>query len=328
MDWYPPYVPVGVTPRPRQRGSCAVLRKARRRSAAGRAQGQGTRHRPQLLGPALVRAPGIVLRLRQPSAARPHLCAQRLASVTLAIEAGGVEAMVVGRELYRVVVRIRKLKRPTWKAITDGLRRADRIGHRVAAGAAVRSCHGRRHRSRHRPVSASRARSSWRATAPTGPRCASTRRRCSTASAARLDDSPELLFRLRGVDEAELIAADMALPQRHDDGRHPGGRRSRKHLRYRSRRRGRRACAECAEEEDAAVSIVEQRCVLCTPGSGRRRRGVPVPPHGRADRRAARAGRVLGPRVQPSCSGSPRRRFAAGKPRPDRSTCRLARGRL
>jgi DNA-binding transcriptional regulator YiaG len=30
---------------------------------------------------------------------------------------------------------------------------------------------------------------------------------------SRLDDSPELLFRLRGVDEAELIAADMALPQ-------------------------------------------------------------------------------------------------------------------
>ena len=29
---------------------------------------------------------------------------------------------------------------------------------------------------------------------------------------ARLDKSPELLFRLRGVDEAELIAADMALP--------------------------------------------------------------------------------------------------------------------
>ena len=29
---------------------------------------------------------------------------------------------------------------------------------------------------------------------------------------SRLDDSPELLFRLRGVDEAELIAADVALP--------------------------------------------------------------------------------------------------------------------
>ena len=30
---------------------------------------------------------------------------------------------------------------------------------------------------------------------------------------SRLDDRPELLFRLRGVDEAELIAADLALPQ-------------------------------------------------------------------------------------------------------------------
>ena len=30
---------------------------------------------------------------------------------------------------------------------------------------------------------------------------------------SRLDKSPELLFRLRGVDEAELIAADMALPR-------------------------------------------------------------------------------------------------------------------
>ena len=36
------------------------------------------RHRPQLLGQALVRAPGIVLRLRQPPAARADLRAQRL----------------------------------------------------------------------------------------------------------------------------------------------------------------------------------------------------------------------------------------------------------
>lgn len=42
---------------------------------------------------------------------------------------------------------------------------------------------------------------------------------CKHAAAAlygvgsRLDDSPELLFLLRGVDEAELIAADMALPR-------------------------------------------------------------------------------------------------------------------
>ena len=29
----------------------------------------------------------------------------------------------------------------------------------------------------------------------------------------RLDDSPELLFRLRGVDPAELISAEMVLPE-------------------------------------------------------------------------------------------------------------------
>ena len=128
---------------------------------------------------------------------------------------------------------------------------------------------------------------------------------------SRLDTSPELLFRLRGVDEAELIAADMALPRGTAaadtlaDGDLGG------HLRYRSRSGGGRARAEHAEaggeqltqagepeqeEEDATSWLIERWC------------------HRRAHRRTARTVRVLGRRVRRTLlrvSGATVRRWEA-----------------
>ena len=130
----------------------------------------------------------------------------------LAIEAGSVEAMVIGQELYQVAVRIRPLARPTWQAIKKAC--AGQIG------SVLELLQGRLS-DRVMDIVAHR---------DTGlfPQpgeielacdCPDWATMCKHAAAvlygvgSRLDDSPELLFRLRGVDEAELIAADMALPQ-------------------------------------------------------------------------------------------------------------------
>jgi len=130
----------------------------------------------------------------------------------LAIEAGSVEAMVIGQELYQVAVRIRPLARPTWQAIKKAC--AGQIG------SVLELLQGRLS-DRVMDIVAHR---------DTGlfPQpgeielacdCPDWATMCKHAAAvlygvgSRLDDSPELLFRLRGVDEAELIAADMALPR-------------------------------------------------------------------------------------------------------------------
>ena len=129
----------------------------------------------------------------------------------LAIETGGVDAMVVGRELYHVVVRIRKLKRPAWKAIQAAC--AGQIG------SVLELLQGR---LSDRVMEVVTDRDSGLFPKPGEIKlacdCPDWATMCKHAAAvlygvgARLDKSPELLFRLRGVDEAELIAADMALP--------------------------------------------------------------------------------------------------------------------
>ena len=76
---------------------------------------QGRTIARSFLGPALVPPSGIVLGLREPPAAGPRV---RNGSVChLDVHAGGVDAMVVGSDLYHVVVRIRKLGQVAWKAI-------------------------------------------------------------------------------------------------------------------------------------------------------------------------------------------------------------------
>ena len=130
----------------------------------------------------------------------------------LAIGAGRVEAMVAGQEIYRVVVRIRRLDRPAWEAIRTA------CGGRI--GSVIELLQGRlpdrvmevfTHRDTGlfpRPDDIELA-----CDCPDGAAA------CRHAAAviygvgSRLDDSPELLFHLRGVDEAELIAADMPPPR-------------------------------------------------------------------------------------------------------------------
>lgn len=129
----------------------------------------------------------------------------------LAVEPGRIEAMVAGRELYRVVVRIRQLERPAWKAIEA---RAGQIG-------SVRELLQGRLSDRVMDIVAHRDTGLFPQPGEIELACDCPDRAtmCKHAAAvlygvgSRLDDSPELLFRLRGVDEAELIAADAALPR-------------------------------------------------------------------------------------------------------------------
>ena len=159
-----------------------------------------------------MRAPGIVLRLRQPACRWGRTYARNGSVCHLAIEPGGVEALVAGRELYHVVVRIKRLKRPAWKAIKSAC-----AGH---IGSVLELLQGRLS-DRVMEVVIHRDKGLF-------PRpgeiklacdCPDWATMCKHAAAvlygvgSRLDTSPELLFRLRGVDEAELIAADMALPR-------------------------------------------------------------------------------------------------------------------
>ena len=129
----------------------------------------------------------------------------------LAIEPGGVEALVAGGDLYDVGIRI-ELKRPAWKAIKSTC-----AGHiRSVLELLPSRLSDRRMKVviyRDNGLSPNRARSSWRATCPDWATM------CKHAAAvlygvgSRFEKCPELRFRLRGVDEAELIAGDMALPR-------------------------------------------------------------------------------------------------------------------
>ncbi len=208
MYWYPRYVPVGVR-RARANLKMRELRaqgmkvqpvELRDRNIAGSFWGQRWCEHLESFSDYANRLPRGRTYVRNGSVCH------------LAIEAGSVEAMVIGQELYRIVVSIRPLERPTWKAIKKAC--AGQIG------SVLELLQGRLS-DRVMDVVAHR---------DTGlfPQpgeielacdCPDWATMCKHAAAvlygvgSRLDDSPELLFRLRGVDEAELIAADMALPQ-------------------------------------------------------------------------------------------------------------------
>ena len=126
----------------------------------------------------------------------------------LAIGAGRVEAMVAGQEIYRVVVRIKRLDRPAWEAIRTAC--AGRIG------SVIELLQGR---LPDRVMDVFTHPDTGLFPKPDDIEltcdCPDGAGACRHAAAviygvgSRLDDSPELLFHLRGVDEAELIAADM-----------------------------------------------------------------------------------------------------------------------
>ena len=158
-------------------------------------------------GKALVRQPRALQRLREPPAARPHLRAQRL---------GGRPADRAGRgdgagqrlaTLYTVAVEGRA-------------RAAGRAGRAICADCAggidslVELLQGRFSKGVMERICAA----GDRACSPRPPRsefscsCPDWAAMCKHVAAvlygvgARLDDQPELLFQLRGVDEQELIA--------------------------------------------------------------------------------------------------------------------------
>ena len=129
----------------------------------------------------------------------------------LEIQAGGVEARVAGTRLYRVTVRIRKLDKPAWKAVKAAC--AGQIGSVLELLQGRLSDH---------VMDVVTDRDTGLFPKPRQIKlacdCPDWATMCKHAAAVlygvgnRLDDRPELLFLLRGVDEAELIAADMALP--------------------------------------------------------------------------------------------------------------------
>ncbi len=129
----------------------------------------------------------------------------------LDVHAGGVDAMVVGSDLYHVVVRIRKLGKAAWKAIR--VECAGRVGSVLELLQGRLSDHVLR-------VVTDPARGLF-------PKpgeitltcdCPDWAVMCKHAAAvlygvgSRLDERPELLFRLRDVDAEDLVVGDMALP--------------------------------------------------------------------------------------------------------------------
>ena len=129
----------------------------------------------------------------------------------LDVHAGGVDAMVVGSDLYHVVVRIRKLEQVAWKAI-----RAECAGR---VGSVIELLQGRLSDHVLRVVT-----DPDRGLFPKPGEitltcdCPDWAVMCKHAAAvlygvgSRLDNRPELLFRLRDVDAEDLVVGDMALP--------------------------------------------------------------------------------------------------------------------
>ncbi len=208
MHWYPPYVPVGA------RRARALLEMRRLRAGGMNVQPV------ELKGRTIARSfwgrrwcehlesfSDFANRLPR---GRTYV---RNGSVChLEIRTGGIDAMVAGTDLYRVTVRIRKLGRQAWKAVRTAC--AGQIGSVLELLQGRLSDHvmdvvtdrdtGLFPKPRQIELACD---------------CPDWATMCKHAAAvlygvgSRLDDRPELLFLLRGVDEAELIAADMALPR-------------------------------------------------------------------------------------------------------------------
>ena len=210
MDWYPPYVPVGAR-RARARLEMRALRERGVDVQPVEIEGRGRAIARSFWGRRwcehLESFSDYANRLPRGRTYVRNGCVGHLA-----IETGGVDALVVGRELYHVVVRVKRLKRPTWKAIKTAC--AGQIG------SVLELLKGR---LSDRVMEVVTDRDTGLFPKPGEIKlacdCPDWATMCKHAAAvlygvgSRLDKSPELLFRLRGVDEAELIAADMALPR-------------------------------------------------------------------------------------------------------------------
>ncbi len=208
MYWYPRYVPVGVRRARalvkmrelREQGMKVQPVELRGRTIAGSFWGRRWCEHLESFSDYANRLPLGRTYLRNGSVCH------------LAIGAGRVEAMVAGQEIYRVVVRVRRLDRPAWEAIRTAC--AGRIG------SVIELLQGRlpdrvMEVFTHRDTGLFPRPDDIELTCD----CPDGAAACRHAAAviygvgSRLDDSPELLFHLRGVDEAELIAADTPPPR-------------------------------------------------------------------------------------------------------------------
>ena len=128
----------------------------------------------------------------------------------LAIEPGGVDAMVVGSTLYHVSIRIRRLEKSAWTDIRTAC--AGRIG-------SVPELRQGRLPAHLAEVVTHRDTGMFPQPGEIVPSCECSDRTtmCKHAAAvlsgvgSRFDEAPELLFLLRGVDETELISNAPAL---------------------------------------------------------------------------------------------------------------------
>jgi len=127
----------------------------------------------------------------------------------LAIEPGAVDAMVVDSTLYHVSIRIRQLEAPSWTAIRR--RCAGRIGSAVELHQGLLPDH---------VAAVFTQRDAGLFPQPgeivSSCECEDRATMCKHAAAvlsgvgSRLDDNPELLFLLRGVNEVELFSTEPA----------------------------------------------------------------------------------------------------------------------
>ena len=206
MHWYPRYVPVDA-------------QRARTVSEMNRLVASGVKVQPvELRGRTLARSfwgrrwCEHVESFSEYAARLAHgrACLRNGSVCHLSIEPGGVDAMVIGSALYHVAIRMRRLEAAAWMAMRTACAgriesvvelRQGRLPDDVAEvvtdrdsglfpqpGDIVASCE-----------------------------CGDGNAMCKHAAAvlsgigSRLDESPELLFVLRGVDETELIAPEAAL---------------------------------------------------------------------------------------------------------------------
>ena len=133
--------------------------------------------------------PRALQRLREPAAARPHLRAQRLGDRPADRARRGEGAGQRLGDLHGGREGGRRAEGPL-ELHLQGLRGRHRLAGRAAAGALLQGRDGAHLPAEDGAVPGAGARSSSRAAARTGPRCASTSRPCSTASAPGSTSSP------------------------------------------------------------------------------------------------------------------------------------------
>ena len=170
------------------------------------------RHRQDLLGQGLVRQPGALQRLRQPPAARAHLCPQRFGDRS-PDPPGEVQAQVCGSSCIRWPSRVTAVPGRQWQAMSADCAGIDRFAGGAAAGEALQGGDG---------TVCTPKTGLFPAPKEIGSNCSCPdwASMCKHVAAvlygvgARLDVQPELLFRLRRVDAKELVTqAGAGLPK-------------------------------------------------------------------------------------------------------------------